>query len=88
MLEICKPLSSGKFKEDRRYELARQYALSALTDANSISIETELELTGHVVTLMIGPNAAKGKDFAQRRKKDIEVPLHAWKRLMDAIDPN
>jgi hypothetical protein len=34
------------------------------------------------------PTAPKGEEFAQRRKKDVEIRLHAWKRLMDAIDPN
>jgi len=88
MLEVCKPLSSGRLKGDRRYEVARKYALSALTHANDISLETELQLTGHVVTLMYTPNSPKGEDFAQLRKKDVEIRLHAWKRLIDAIDPN
>ena len=34
------------------------------------------------------PNSPKGEDFAQRRKKDVQIRLHAWKRLIDAIDPN
>ena len=90
MLEVCKPLSSGRLKGDRRYEVARKYALSALADANDppLEIELELELTGHVVTLMYTPNSPKGEDFAQRRKKDVQIRLHAWKRLIDAIDPN
>ncbi|MHC4444284.1 MAG: hypothetical protein ACYTF1_17755 [Planctomycetota bacterium] len=87
MLEVCKPLSSGTFKDDRRYKLARKYALSVLETADSIPLTLELELTGHVVTLMCIPSAAKGDDFAQRRKKDVEIRLHAWKRLLDAIDP-
>jgi hypothetical protein len=37
---------------------------------------------------MYTPNAPKGEDLAQRRKKDVEIRLHAWKRLIDAIDPN
>jgi hypothetical protein len=37
---------------------------------------------------MCTPSAPKGADFAQRRKKDVEIRLHAWKRLTDAIDPN
>ncbi len=88
MLEVCGPLSSGSFKDDRRYVLARKYALSALADANDIPIETEVDLTGHVVTLMIGPNAPRGQIFEQLRKKDVEIRLHAWKRVVDAIDPN
>jgi hypothetical protein len=87
MLEICGPLSSGWFKDDRRYGLAKKYALSVLDKPEEISVESELELTGHVVTLMYIPSAPKGEDFAQRRRKDVEVRLHARKRLIDSIDP-
>lgn len=86
MLKVCGPLSSGRFKGERRYEVARKYALAALTHANNISLTAELELTGHVVTSMAGRKTPKGADFAQRRKKDIQIRLHAWKRLVDAID--
>jgi hypothetical protein len=88
MLEICRALSSGNFRDNRRHDLARKYALSVLEKPEEISIEMELELTGHVVTSMYTPTSPKGEDFAQRRKKDVEVRLHAWKRLIGAIDPN
>ncbi len=88
MLEVCKPLSSGNFKDDRRHKLARKYALLALNKPEDIPVRLELELTGHVMTFMIGPKSPKGADFAQRRKKDVEIRLHAWKRLLDAIDPD
>jgi len=88
ILEICEPLSSGTFEDDRRYDLAKKYALSVLEKSEEISIEMELKFTGHVVTLMYTPNSPKGEDFAQRRKKDVEIRLHAWKRLLGAIDPN
>ncbi len=88
MLEICGPLSSGAFEDDRRYEVARKYALSALADVNDISVETEIELTGHVVTLTPTRYSSAGKDFEKNRKEDVEVRFHAWKRLKDAIDPN
>jgi hypothetical protein len=88
MLEVCGPPSSGTFADDRRYDVARRYALSVLEKSEEISIEMELKLTGHVVTLMYTPNSPKGEDFAQRRKKDVEIRLHAWKRLFDTIDPN
>ena len=32
------------------------------------------------------PKSPKGEELAQRRKKDIEIRLHAWKRLINAID--
>ena len=88
ILRICGPLSSGTFADDRRYDLARKYALSVLADANDIPLETELQLTGHVMTSKYTRNAPKGEDLAQRRKKDVEIRLHAWRRLIDAIDPN
>ncbi len=89
MLVACGPLGSGRFKGDRQqYELARKYALSALENPDAIPLTLELELTGHVMTLTIGPNAPKDEDFAECREKDVKVRLHAWKRLIDALDPN
>jgi len=88
MLEICGPLSSGDFKGNRPRTLARKYALSVLETPDAVPLTLELELTGHVMTLMCTPYAPKGEDFAQGRKKDVQIRLHAWKRLIDAIDPN
>lgn len=88
MVEVCGPLSSGSFKENRRYEVARQYALSALDKPLEISIDTELELIGHALTLMTGPSAPKGQVWEGLRKKDVEMRLHAWQRLLDSIDPD
>ncbi len=87
ILEICGPLSSGMFKSDKRYDDARKYALSVLGKPDEIPLELELNLTGHVVTLMYTPNSPKGNDFARLRKEDSEIRLHAWKRLIDNIDP-
>jgi hypothetical protein len=42
---------------------------------------------GHVTTLMNMPNAPTGADFASRRKRDVEIRLHAWRRLVKAADP-
>ncbi len=86
MLGIAGPLSSRQFNDRRQYELARIYALSALAEPNQISLEVELELVGHVMTNMVG--APVGDTWTQQRKRDIEVRLHAWKRLTDTIDPN
>ena len=87
MLTACGPLSGGNFKDDRQYDLARKYALAALESSDAISLDLELELTGQVMTPS-GPNVPKDENFAERRRKDVEVRLHVWKRLMDAIDPN
>jgi hypothetical protein len=87
VIALCGPLSSGRFQDDRRYELARRYALSVLAKPGEVSADTELELTGHVETLMIGPHAPKGQAWEQARRTDVEVRLHAWRRLLDSIDP-
>jgi hypothetical protein len=88
MLAICSPLSSGRFKSGRQYELARKYALSALENPDAIPLDLELELTGHVMTPTLGPGVPKEKDFMERRRKDVEIHLHAWKRLANAVDVN
>lgn len=90
MSAVCGPLSSGRFNSDRQHELARKYAIAALANRDAFPLAIELELTGHVMTPTIGPRAStlKEEDFAQRRLKDVELRLHAWKRLMDAVDPN
>jgi hypothetical protein len=89
MLQVCKPISSWYFNDVRQATvLARKYALSALADPNKIPLETELELIGHVMTDMVTSRAPKNQEWAQIRKKDVEVRFHAWKRLLDAIDPN
>ncbi len=87
-LEICGPFNSIYFKEDRRHDVARQYALSALSEPNEITLVTELELIGYVMTPTITSLAPKGKEFEERRKIDADVRFHAWKRLLDTIDPN
>jgi len=88
MLEICRPITSGRFNTDSRFNIARKYALLALSDPNKITLETELELIGHVKTPMFGPPAPKNHEWMERRQKDVEIRLHAWKRLIDVIDPN
>jgi hypothetical protein len=88
MLEVGGPLSSGTFKEDRQYELVRKYDLSALEEPDSIPLILELELAGDVVTDIAEPNSPGAVNFTEKRKIDTGVRLHAWKRLIEAIDPN
>ena len=87
MLEVCKPLSSGNFADYRRHNFARDYALSALEKPDEIPLELELELIGHVMTNVL-PNRPTDKELVKRRKEDTEIRLHAWRRLLNAIDPN
>ena len=88
MLKTCRAFSSGGFKDDRQYSLARKNALLALEEPAEIPLEMELELVGHVMSDMVIPSAPKGQEWAQQRKTDMKVRFHAWKRLTDAIDPN
>ena len=92
MEAVCWTLSRGSFKDRRgEYEVARKYALSALEDPDAIPVTLEFELIRHLTLATSGlrkPNPPKGEDFARRRRKDVEIQLHAWKRLVDAIDPN
>jgi hypothetical protein len=88
MRELCVPLNAGPFQRDGGFALARTYALDALEFRDSIPLNLEMELTQEVVTLTGNmPGAVKGPKFAEQRRKDVEVRLHAWKRLTDAIDP-
>ncbi len=87
MLEICRPLSSQDLKDERRHEVARKYALSALAEPDAIPLTLELELTGHVITVPSSSEGTADGDFAERRKQDVTIRLHAWKRLVNAIDP-
>lgn len=88
MMNVCEPLSSGTFKEPGHYELARKYALSALAAPDEIPLIIELELIGHVTTVRIGSDVSKGEQFSKERKENVAIRLHAWKRLMQAVDPN
>ncbi|MFH1968805.1 MAG: hypothetical protein ABIJ53_00645 [Verrucomicrobiota bacterium] len=87
LLEICEPLSSGSINDDRRYGIARKYALSALDKPDMIPLPLELELIGHVMTPIGISNASNTNDFSQLRKEDVAIRLHAWRRLINAIDP-
>ena len=55
---------------------------------DAIPLVLELRLAGQVnSSRCCTPGAVKGADLADHRRKDVEVHLHAWKRLIDAIDP-
>ena len=56
MLRICAPLTSGWFRGEEPYGLARRYALSALNCADEIPVSLELDLTGNVTYVMTRPN--------------------------------
>src|SRR3989339_173001 len=85
--ELCGPLTSGIFNDRRQYALARKYAISALEKPDEIPIKTEFDLVQIVASDMIVPGAPTGQVWAQRRKQEVQLKFHAWKRLIGAIDP-
>ncbi len=88
MLAIGSPLSFGGSNNDRRCDLIRKYALSALVNRDAIPLALELDLA-RSVSLAIAPRlGAQDEKFPARRKEGLEVLLHGWTRLADGIDPN
>lgn len=95
ILEICGSFSSYRFKDDRQYDLARQFAILALEKSgklqakDKIPIEVELKLvTGHLQSLYKFREESKKTDWSSRRNSLAKLYLHAWDRLEKAIDPN
>lgn len=86
-LALCADLTGGTFNDERCYELRRRYALLALEKSDEIPLELEIDLTGRVTTTMIGPSAPKDQVWEQIRRKDVEVRMKTWRRLLDSIDP-
>ena len=76
----------SRFRKEQKYELVREYALLPLNEPNEISCDEELQLADIVKTDMNTPQAPIGQDWVQKRRKDVTVKLHAWKRLLDTID--
>jgi hypothetical protein len=70
------------FGDKRRDVLSGKYALSALENADAIPVLLELDLTHRLHAQVAEDN------FAKMRKKVIELKLHAWKRLVESIDPD
>ena len=82
MLAICSPLSSGRFKDNRQYELAEKYALSALENRDSISLALELDLTGHVSTMLRRPNVRGGRisrNVEEKALRYVFMPGNDWR---------
>jgi len=99
MLEVCGPLSSGNFKHDRQYELARQYALLALDKSygleqnNRIPIEVEFRLLMYVRQSALAStkylqSLGQKDDWPNQRREEAKFYFRTWDRLERAIDPN
>ena len=97
MVDVCRHIGRIKYNKGtnasgiaERRALAglmvRKYGLAGLDNRQEISLKTELDLMLNVVTIMSGRNALNGQAFEKARKKDVEVRLHAWRRLLDSID--
>lgn len=87
MYTLCKPLALGRFNDDRQYDLATEYALSALEKPDEISLRSEVKLVNllTVRTAYDGPDS-RAEDWTGKRKQCLEMRLHAWKRLLEAVD--
>lgn len=88
VLELCNQISSGRFGKARAHGLARKYALTVLGDPDSIPLDTELKLVGHIGSDPNLPDGPKGNAWGSSRAEEAKAKLHAWKRLQDAMDPN
>lgn len=87
MLRLCESVGSGRFGVSRQLDLARKYALLGLENADKLELETELALVGYMMTDTVTSRAPQGQNWANIRRTDAMKRLHAWKRLLDAIDP-
>ncbi len=87
MLRLCEPLRSSGIKGSSKHGLARKYALWGLSAPDGISLKTEEQLVGYVMTDMASPSAPTGPEWTKQRSEDVKAWLHAWQRLSDAIDP-
>jgi len=97
MLQICGTFSSLNFEDDRRFALAREYAILALEKSytlegnDKIPIEVELRLLMHILQ---GGQAspeylrglAKSEDWPNKREKTTTLYFRGWERLVKAID--
>jgi hypothetical protein len=88
MLDLFKPVKQQALTDPNYSNLARGYFLSALEDTNQISVETQIQSAGRIITLQPVRHIAKDDTWPQRRREDTQACLHAWQRLNDAIDPN
>jgi len=88
MEHLCRPMSSGIFGEHARRVVAREYALSALQEPNEISLELELKLVGHLYSGESEAYAPTDEQWIRERNREVGARVHAWKRLLDALDPN
>ena len=94
LLEICGAFGSSGFKTDIKYDLGRKYAMLALEksaklkEKNQIPIEVEFSLLGHLQSIFKLKEAAKSKDWPNKRNAMAKLYFHAWHRLEKTIDKN
>jgi len=69
--------------------LAQYYAMRTLDKADQIPLDLECELLrGVQQRLDAGGNELDGQPWAQLRREQATLWLHAWRRLQRVIDPN
>lgn len=87
MLSIFWPLASGSFSDKRQHDLALKYALSILETPNDIDLDVEVPLVEFLALPVTGDQESRGPDWTATRLKYLRLRLHAWQRLLDAVDP-
>lgn len=91
MLGVCGRFSSLDHEEDRHYDLARQYAKSALEKSGTfeeddrVPVDVELELLEYVLTGLDLREAAESGDWAKHRADIAKLHFRVWTRLENTI---
>lgn len=95
VLEICGDFTSFPLADNKRYELARQHATSALDrleglpEGEMMPLEVQLRLvTGYIQSMFRFKEEAEKEDWLERRGVLAKYYFDAWTRLEKAIDPN
>ncbi len=86
MLEVSSSLASYDFKDDRQYSFAPKYAASALKNADSIPLETEIRLVLYVQGDLTALHDTSTEEWSRERSNRARYWFHAWQRLEAEID--
>jgi len=93
MLQVCGRFTSYNFRDNRQYELARQYAILALEKSNKlqenskIPIKAELKLvTGYILSLYNFKEESLRENWPSKRSSISKLYFQSWNRMENAID--
>lgn len=87
-LNICNILVSNNLgNSNLQLELAHEYSMSALRQADAMPLVTEIGLVKCLAdNIEYTTKKVKGDDWEQLRKSRYTVWLHAWSRLINSVD--